>query len=399
MQSFGVTLDMALQVYLIRNLLNGKLYVGQTARDYQERFKEHVKASRTTAAEKMVVTKAIRKYGKDNFTCELLDASAQTQEELDALEIKYIKQFDCLVPNGYNVTTGGGGLHFPPEEASKRSHNIRRKGKNKYVGVIERDGAFRAKLNYLGAQFYIGTYVYEEDAAKARDMKALECHGNNALLNFPELREQYRSEQINLLETKNTPSKTTMRINLLETKNAGPKTVVNLRLPPSIAEAKSFYIGTRICGSRWQTKNNRMFYPTEQDAALAYDLEEFAKYGDSAELNYPHRIAEYREGKIIVNSFRAKTRSRYRGVTFHNRKWLAQICIKRKAKCIGYFLTEEEAAKAYDKRCWELFQDKNRLNFPELIGDQTVRAPESAQSQDNICVVLALEILSDPEPK
>ena len=34
---------------------------------------------------------------------------------------------------------------------------------------------------------------------------------------------------------------------------------------------------------------------------------------------------------------------------------------------VGSFAVEEEAAMAYDKRCWEIKGNKAKLNFPDLI--------------------------------
>jgi len=46
--------------------------------------------------------KDIEKYGLENFEFEILD-SAWSQEELDEQQLKYIKQYNSLEPNGYNT--------------------------------------------------------------------------------------------------------------------------------------------------------------------------------------------------------------------------------------------------------------------------------------------------------
>ena len=46
--------------------------------------------------------KDIEKYGLENFEFEILD-SASSQEELDEQQLKYIKQYNSLEPNGYNT--------------------------------------------------------------------------------------------------------------------------------------------------------------------------------------------------------------------------------------------------------------------------------------------------------
>lgn len=52
------------------------------------------------------IHRAIKKYGKRAFTREIL-SWADTEEELCKLEQKYIKQFNSMVPYGYNQTSGG----------------------------------------------------------------------------------------------------------------------------------------------------------------------------------------------------------------------------------------------------------------------------------------------------
>lgn len=94
----------AYDIYLITNNINGKQYVGQTIRGIGRRFAEHC----ATYESNCLITKAILKYGKDNFTVVKID-EASNQKELDDLEIKYIAKLNTLSPNGYNLTKGGMG--------------------------------------------------------------------------------------------------------------------------------------------------------------------------------------------------------------------------------------------------------------------------------------------------
>ncbi|MBR3745690.1 MAG: GIY-YIG nuclease family protein, partial [Selenomonadaceae bacterium] len=87
-------------VYLITNQIDGKPYVGQTTRTLEQRFAEHAKAD-------SLIGKAIRKYGAENFSIEVL-AECKTQEELDDKERFYIEKMDCKHPKGYNANDGGG---------------------------------------------------------------------------------------------------------------------------------------------------------------------------------------------------------------------------------------------------------------------------------------------------
>ena len=88
-------------IYKITNLINGKVYIGQTVKSLQRRFNRHINDALHGLDTHFA--KAIRKYGKDNFEIKLLDDSAQTQEELNQLENYYIHKYNTL-ENGYNET-------------------------------------------------------------------------------------------------------------------------------------------------------------------------------------------------------------------------------------------------------------------------------------------------------
>lgn len=94
------------KIYKITNKLNGKIYIGQTLKSLEERFQKHCWG--TTEKDKyhmnMAIKKAIRKYGKENFTIELIEEV--NQELLDIREIYWISFYDSY-NKGYNCTLGG----------------------------------------------------------------------------------------------------------------------------------------------------------------------------------------------------------------------------------------------------------------------------------------------------
>ena len=102
-------------IYKATNKINGIFYVGQTIRDIDKR-----KVSHKYNANKgchFLFHKAIRKYGWNNFKWEVL-CECSSKEELDEMEFHYIKQFNSLMPNGYNMTletSGNLGFDFSGE--------------------------------------------------------------------------------------------------------------------------------------------------------------------------------------------------------------------------------------------------------------------------------------------
>lgn len=98
-------------VYLITNILNGMVYVGQTIRTLEIRWGWHLQAA--THGPTMYISFAIAHYGKENFTIEIL-CFANDQAELDFFEILFMEATNCL-NTGYNLKQGGSGGHHHPD--------------------------------------------------------------------------------------------------------------------------------------------------------------------------------------------------------------------------------------------------------------------------------------------
>src|ERR1700678_709637 len=96
------------KIYLITNIDNNKIYIGQTWKPLDIRFKEHCSIA-PSRIHRMLITKAINKYGPDKFVIELL-ATTSSQNVADYLESSYIKEYDSISrPDGigYNLKDGG----------------------------------------------------------------------------------------------------------------------------------------------------------------------------------------------------------------------------------------------------------------------------------------------------
>lgn len=89
-------------IYKITNTVNGKAYIGQTINKPEYRINMHFCPSAKSCS---ALHNAIRKYGRDAFTVEILHEALDIF--LDDLEIAEIKRHNTLVPNGYNIEGGG----------------------------------------------------------------------------------------------------------------------------------------------------------------------------------------------------------------------------------------------------------------------------------------------------
>lgn len=110
---------MSYYVYITTNLINGKQYIGQHKGTYNDSY----------LGSGTLITKAIKKYGKNNFTKEIL-AYCDSREEADEQERYYIKKYNAIDnTNFYNCQEGGTGgdgwracdkwMKQHPEQAAK----------------------------------------------------------------------------------------------------------------------------------------------------------------------------------------------------------------------------------------------------------------------------------------
>lgn len=89
-------------IYIIKNDINNKVYIGQTF-NIKHRWKQYESAYRKKD-DKQPITKAMLKYGIENFHIAPLEKNV---ENYDEREIFWIQFFNSIAPNGYNVCHGG----------------------------------------------------------------------------------------------------------------------------------------------------------------------------------------------------------------------------------------------------------------------------------------------------
>jgi group I intron endonuclease len=94
-------------IYFVRNIVNGKTYIGKTRKSIKERWVGHLCDSRHGSHGHL--HQAIRKYGPESF--EVIEfARTEDLSCLDELEILFIALFMTTNPlYGYNITKGGEG--------------------------------------------------------------------------------------------------------------------------------------------------------------------------------------------------------------------------------------------------------------------------------------------------
>jgi group I intron endonuclease len=121
-------------IYVIKNSVNDKVYVGQTWRSIERRFQVHLQNS--TANHCLKLRRAIKKYGAEKFHIELL-TFCHTQEIADYWEIFFIRKFDSI-KNGFNILEFANNRKGTKHSTkTKKKMSADRKGEMNANSVLE----------------------------------------------------------------------------------------------------------------------------------------------------------------------------------------------------------------------------------------------------------------------
>ena len=163
------------EIYKITNLINKKVYIGQAVshilnhkryRPYgmEARFRCHISEAFSEKKNQChYLNNAIRKYGKEGFSLQLLRTCSL--EDADLIESEEILKNDSLFPNGYNLNTGGKSSNHTDESRKRVSNGVINYFKDKKIErfkdiVIKEDDdieKYVRPLNRFNVQY--GWYV------------------------------------------------------------------------------------------------------------------------------------------------------------------------------------------------------------------------------------------------
>ena len=126
-------------IYLITNNTNGKRYIGQ------HKYADKSNPMKRYDGSGVLLKNAYRKYGKENFTKEILVDEITSKEMADALEIAYIREYQ---PE-YNISKGGTGGLLGTSQKGKTPWN-----KGKKTGPLSKKECEQRSKNIIGRHFY-----------------------------------------------------------------------------------------------------------------------------------------------------------------------------------------------------------------------------------------------------
>lgn len=128
-------------IYLTTNKINGKKYIGQRYYDTKEQWKSYLGSGN-------ILKDAIKKYGKDNFTVEILE-NCETKELLDNREKYWIQKYNAIKDNTfYNIAIGGTGGNVIAGFSEERRNELKElhsKRSKEYIPSCE--NSYSAKLS------------------------------------------------------------------------------------------------------------------------------------------------------------------------------------------------------------------------------------------------------------
>ena len=159
-------------IYKITNKITNKCYIGETKKSSPHlRWNEH-KSKIEKGIGCPALQDAVKKYGIDNFTFEVLIICFD--EDRYKFEKEYIKKYNSIAPNGYNLTTGGeGGGFYGKKHSENTIDKIKNSLKQKYEDnpELRKENSERVKLLFKDEKYKIKISEGLKNSEKWKNVK------------------------------------------------------------------------------------------------------------------------------------------------------------------------------------------------------------------------------------
>lgn len=120
-------------IYAIKNLINGKMYIGKHCGSDDDYFGSGV-----------ALSKAVKKYGKSNFVKEIIELCSES--ELNEREVYWIAYYNTYNGSGYNLTPGGDGWTVGMKHKKESIEKISKSKKGKVTISEQQKELIKASL-------------------------------------------------------------------------------------------------------------------------------------------------------------------------------------------------------------------------------------------------------------
>jgi len=129
-------------IYMIKNTINNKIYIGQTTRNLSKRIWEYKSAYNRNIFYNQYLLNSFNKYGWDNFEFSIVDAAINL-DELNKKEIKYIQEYKSNQKEfGYNIEQGGNNAIPTTETLEKMSRS--------HLGIVQNQNWVNKRIAKAG---------------------------------------------------------------------------------------------------------------------------------------------------------------------------------------------------------------------------------------------------------
>jgi group I intron endonuclease len=324
------------KIYIIRNTINTKTYVGITNRSPYRRFIEHCNCKTS------VVGNAIRKYGRENFLIESLDVVDSLNEALEK-ETEYINIFKSSVhENGYNLIETSTVKEYTSEMKINLTERLkklkRQKNPDSFIGVffIKSRKCWAYSLNINGTKGKGKGYKNNKDAALHRDSFIVDKFSKDyalKIMNFPELYELLKTKEYNLPQTiKNINSKKSVYRGVYFEKKFNKWRV---RIDKNRIKNPSFYLTSGLLED-------------EKKAAERADYVRVCGYYIENDLNFPENLSLYKSLEYIPppTTIEHNKKIKYKNISFDGRRYSVYVRSNHKV----YRTSTKKLEDAVEKR-------------------------------------------------
>lgn len=297
-------------VYIAKNIVNNKVYIGITKRTLEKRIYEHLYSS--NIPDKYLTIRfynSIRKYGKENIKWDIL-YECSSIEELLKKEEYFIRLYDSTNPEkGYNMLKSSTFFNYRHTKEFKDNlsllktdvkHSGRKgvPGSSNYLGVvyIKTSGKWSSRITIDKKLIFISNSDSEIESAVQYDLYIINNNLNR--------KRNFSNEELN---------------ELLVTNNISYK-------EKNINKTSKFYgVSFNNSSKRWNSQcwiNGKPkhigSFSSEEDAAIAYN-----KYIIDNKLNF--NLNDVDINKTPIESKFLVKRGKYFGVSKKKTRFIAQV--------------------------------------------------------------------------
>ena len=177
-------------IYQIRNLVNGKIYIGSAEEFYRRKNYEHFYLLKRNKHVNRKLQRAYNKYGKQNFIFEIIEF-VEDKNKLLEHEQYWMDRYN-VVKNGYNIQPKAGKICITDEIRKKMSGKTPwNKGK---TGIYTKETLLRMKTNRKSIKGE-NNYFYGKTGASAYNAKPVICL--ETMCKYSTIREASKATGIN----------------------------------------------------------------------------------------------------------------------------------------------------------------------------------------------------------